>query len=426
MASPSAPERSAPGTVSPESAAREPQAAGPDAGVNATWAFTLGSIVFFFVVIDALLVLDLTAAYRATGSAAALVLVLAVLVASAVQIRFCWFLRLQASPGNAWFAALVAPAMLAWVIGFTQPASSLLAAIPLWLAGSLLTCFAPKSRQWLLIALAAAITLAPIVVHWPAGFTIPDNMYGSNLWLVAVYSAAMPFMLRASLWWWGVVTRLDESRRVAAELAVAQERLRFASDLHDIQGHHLQVIALKSELAERMLDLDPAAAAAQVHEIRLIAKQALEETRSLVAGLREVALEDELENAREVLSLAGTECTLQLESAPSDARVQRALALTVREGTTNILRHSNASRAAITLRHTNGACELELTNNGAMGSGSATAGSGLAGSGLAGLTSRVEEIGGTLSHELRADEFSLRVRVPARVTNVSTLGGVNA
>lgn len=394
--------------------AREQRIAKPDAGVSATWTYTLGSIVFFFVVIDALLVLELTVAFRETGSASALILLLAVMVASAVQIRFCWFLRVQTLPGRAWIIALCAPALLAWGIGLTMPAASLLAATPLWLAGCLLSCFVAPPRRGQLLALAAVMALVPIVLHWPAGFTAPNPNVGSNLWLVAVYSAFMPFILRASLWWWGVVTRLDESRRVAAELAVAQERLRFASDLHDIQGHHLQVIALKSELAERMLDRDPAATAAQVHEIRLIAKQALEETRSLVAGLREVALADELENAREVLSLAGATCTLRLEAAPADPRVQRALALTVREGTTNILRHSSATRAAISLRHEHGECVLELTNNGATGSGSKTA----AGSGLAGLTHRVEEIGGALRYELRRDEFSLCVRVPAGAPSV--------
>lgn len=382
----------------------------PDAGVNATWSFTLGSIVFFFVVIDALLVLELTASFQETSRVAALALLVTVVIASAVQIRFCWFLRVPTPPSAAWIAALVAPAALAWGISFTQPSSSLLAAIPLWLAASLLASFAPKARRWPLLALAAAVTLAPVALHWPDGFTAPNTNVDSNLWLAAVYSAAMPFMLRASLWWWGVVTRLDESRRVAAELAVAQERLRFAADLHDIQGHHLQVIALKSELAERMQSRDPAAAAAQIHEIRVIAKQALEETRSLVAGLREVALEDELENACEVLSLAGAECALHLEESPSGPRVQRALALTVREGTTNILRHSDASQAAISLRQANGDYELELVNNGVMGSGSMAD----AGSGLAGLRSRVEELGGSLRHELRGDEFCLNVRIPAQ------------
>lgn len=403
----------------------------PDAGVYATWTFTLGSVVFFFVVIDALLVLELAATFRVTSSRNALALLLAVIVASAVQIRFCWFLRVPTPPRTAWIVALIAPAALAWGLGFLQPQSSLLAAIPLWLAASLLTCFVQKSRRgrsWLLLALAAVVALAPVAVHWPEGLSAPASSVESNLWLAAVYSAAMPFMLRASLWWWGVVTRLDESRRVAADLAVAQERLRFAADLHDIQGHHLQVIALKSELAERMQGLDPAAASAQIHEIRVIAKQALEETRSLVAGLREVALEDELENAREVLSLAGAECTLHLEASPTDPRVQRALALTVREGTTNILRHSNASRAAISLRHAGGDCVLELTNNGVTGSGSMTA----AGTGLAGLRSRVEELGGSLRHELRGDEFCLSVSVPAHAGNTNSQtraperGGVTA
>ena len=412
---------SIPEVASPACTEGQPQATGPDAGVSATWAFTLGSIVFFFVVIDALLVLELAAGYQTMGGAATLVLVLAVLVASAVQIRFCWFLRLSAPPRRAWIIALLAPAVLAWSIGIMQPVLSLLAVIPLWLASSLLTCFAPQRRLWPLTALAAAVTLVPVLVHWPAGLDAPHEMYDSNLWLVIVYSAAMPFMLRASLWWWGVVTRLDESRRVAAELAVAQERLRFASDLHDIQGHHLQVIALKSELAERMLELDPAAAATQVHEIRLIAKQALEETRSLVAGLREVALEDELENAREVLSLAGADCSLRLAASPSDPRVQRALALTVRESTTNILRHSNATRASITLQHDHGVCQLEIKNDGATGSGSKAAGSG-----LAGLRERIEGLGGTLSHEREAEDFTVLVRIPARALTAATFEGISA
>ncbi|MFC3276308.1 GNAT family N-acetyltransferase, partial [Agromyces mediolanus] len=121
-----------------------------------------------------------------------------------------------------------------------------------------------------------------------------------------------------------------------------QERLRFASDLHDIQGHHLQVISLKSELAERLLERDPERARALVHEVRLIAKEALEETRSLVAGYRQVAFDEELENAREVLAASGAVCTLRLGPVPSGHEVQRALGSVVREATTNILRHSEA------------------------------------------------------------------------------------
>src|SRR5690606_35384605 len=128
-----------------------------------------------------------------------------------------------------------------------------------------------------------------------------------------------------------------------------RERLRFAADLHDIQGHHLQVIALKSELAERLLDTNPDAAREHIHETRTIARQALEETRSLVYGYRDVALADELENAREVLAAAGARCELDIGVLPDDAEARRTLALVVREATTNILRHSAATKAWIRL-----------------------------------------------------------------------------
>nr|WP_245190114.1 histidine kinase [Leucobacter exalbidus] len=226
----------------------------------------------------------------------------------------------------------------------------------------------------------------------------------------------------ASVWWWRVVERLDDSRRVAGELAVTQERLRFAADLHDIQGHHLQVIALKAELAERLQGHDAAASAAQLAEIRGIAKEALEETRALVAGLREVALEDELENAREVLTLAGAACSLEIDDLELRAhpRVQRVLALCVREGTTNILRHSAATSAAITLRRGETSFDLVLSNNGASQNGPAAADGargagqplGTLGSGLASLKRRIEEIGGTLVIAHDADQFTLRVCVP--------------
>lgn len=222
-------------------------------------------------------------------------------------------------------------------------------------------------------------------------------------------------MILSSLWWWEIVVTLDRHRSVAAELAVAEERLRFASDLHDIQGHHLQVIALKSELAERLLAVDPEAAREHVHETRLIAKQALEETRSLVAGYREVDLAAELENAREVLTAAGADCTLQVDALPADAEVRRVFALVVREATTNILRHSAATRASIRLATTVDGSTLEMSNNAMVPV--TDAGGRAASSGLTGLQDRVAAVGGQLdtTADAAGDRFELRVFVPARM-----------
>ncbi|MBF2720921.1 histidine kinase, partial [Psychrobacter sp. NG254] len=171
----------------------------------------------------------------------------------------------------------------------------------------------------------------------------------------------------------------------------------FASDLHDIQGHHLQVIALKSELAERMLAIDPEAAREHIHETRMIAKQALEETRSLVAGYREVELDNELENAREVLAAAGAQCDLAVG--------------TVREATTNILRHSEATQVSIQLDSNDSESTLVISNNELRSSASAGE---VLGSGLVGLRSRVATLGGTLDTAVddAGDRFELSVRIP--------------
>nr|WP_237462593.1 histidine kinase [Leucobacter chromiireducens] len=203
-------------------------------------------------------------------------------------------------------------------------------------------------------------------------------------------------MLLTSLWIWQVVRQLDEARHLGADLAVTQERLRFASDLHDIQGHHLQVIALKAELAERTLEVAPAQAVAQVGEIRLIAKEAMEETRALVAGLREVGLTEELENASDVLTLAGAECRLTVTGMPADRELQRVLAFAVREATTNILRHASATEAELTLTQARGGYLLIVVNNG-VAVDDETVPRGAASSGLAGLRERLAAVGGTLT-----------------------------
>ncbi|WP_449374388.1 sensor histidine kinase [Arthrobacter psychrolactophilus] len=234
---------------------------------------------------------------------------------------------------------------------------------------------------------------------------------GMNMLLV--YAAGMPLVILSSLWWWRIVVELDKHRMIAGELAVAQERLRFAADLHDIQGHHLQVIALKSELAERLLSANPDAAREHIHETRLIAKQALEETRSLVSGYRETVLENELENAREVLSAAGAHCELTLDTLPSSPALRTALAMTVREATTNILRHSDATHASIIWARTSDGATLTISNNGISGQAASQPS---AGNGLTGLRERLEALQGTLNVTVNAERFELQAAIPSKGT----------
>lgn len=367
----------------------------PFAGVNATWIYTLGSIVAVYVLLDLLIITDLLSSFADTRSRGMLALMLVSVAAAATRIRYCWFLRSDSGSGLphiGWTIALFAPAVISWGIAFVIPEGSFFAAVQLWFSGVLFALVASRRLRWWLILLALVLTLIPILVSGMASDRVELGERHPATVLITIYSLVLPFMLISSLWFWRVVARLDEARSLAAELAVTQERLRFAADLHDIQGHHLQVIALKAELVERTLATKPGYAAEQAGEIRLIAKEAMEETRSLVSGLRDVALRDELENASEVLTLSGAACTLEISSLPAGTGAQRVLAFVVREATTNILRHSNATEASIALAPARGGFELTVKNNG-VGEEPGRDG----GSGLAGLRARLADVGGTLT-----------------------------
>jgi two-component system sensor histidine kinase DesK len=393
-----------------------PRSGGPARSVQTTWTYTLGSIVFFFVVLDAVVVGVATSALTATGDLRDAALMVLVIVTAAVHVRYCWFLRVGRGgglPRPAWTVAVIAPAAVVWGIGLTSPGAGLYAALPLWMSINLVAPLLPVARRWTVLLGGAVVSVAHPFVASALFDNHLEAARSSGNWLLLVYGAALPAMVLSSLWWWEIVVTLDRHRSAAAELAVAEERLRFASDLHDIQGHHLQVIALKTELAERLLAVNPDAAREHLHEARLIAKQALEETRSLVAGYRDVDLASELENAREVLTASGADCTLNLGALPADLEVRRVLALVVREATTNILRHSTASRAAISLESTAaGSSTLLVVNN--ESAPETDADQRTLSSGLTGLRERVASIGGRLDTARSGDAFELTVVVPVR------------
>ncbi|WP_052136581.1 sensor histidine kinase [Arthrobacter sp. PAMC 25486] len=381
--------------------------------VRTTWTYTLGSIVFILVVLDAMLLGLAVESFNATYDVVSGLLLVTFLAAVLTQVRYAWFLRAGLGgglPRTVWTVALILPAAVVWVLGLFVAADAPLWVLPLWLAVCLLACLLPTwQRMAVLGAGLAAALLHPFAYALVNGsaYGVPDN---PGVRMLLVYAAGMPLVLLSSLWWWRVVVELDRHRLMAGELAVAQERLRFAADLHDIQGHHLQVIALKSELAERLLPIDVDAARANIHETRLIAKQALEETRTLVSGYRETSLENELENAREVLTASGAACELQLTPVPAGPAAHKALAMTVREATTNILRHSDATTAAITLAASPGGASLTISNNGAVSPIPGT------GTGLLGLRERLEALGGTLETSMDTGRFELQAWVPTKGT----------
>jgi len=387
-------------------------------GVRTTWNYTLGSIVFFYIVLDAIVILSILANFAQSRSPLDALLIALTLVSATAQIRGCWFLRTgrgEGIPNTWWLIALLVPAAAVWVLGLFRPDVGFLAVLPLWMAVCVIAPLLPRRWLWSVLITGLLISVAhPILSATVFGNPVSPSAI-SNVWLAVFYGLLLPIMVLSGLWWWDIVVTLDRHRSSAAELAVAEERLRFASDLHDIQGHHLQVIALKSELAERMLAIDPEAAREHIHETRLIAKQALEETRSLVAGYREVELDNELENAREVLSAAGAQCELVVGAMPADADARRALGLAVREATTNILRHSTATHVSIRLDTDAVASTLTITNDGV---GAASPLGDTPSSGLAGLRVRVSALDGELAtdSDTGAGRFELRVRIPARAS----------
>ncbi len=385
----------------------------PGRSVHTTWTYTLGCMVFILVVLDYMLVVLALDPASARFDAVTGLLLISLVCAVATQIRYCWFLRAGLSgglPRTAWTMALIIPAVAVWVVGLFSGAHALMWSLPLWLAACLIACLLPHRQRLAVLALGLALTL----LHPVAYLVLHDQSYAfpeePGLRMLISYAAMMPLVLLSSLWWWRIVVELDKHRLMAGELAVAQERLRFAADLHDIQGHHLQVIALKSELAERLLTIDVEAARGHIHDSRLIAKQALEETRSLVSGYRGTVLENELENAREVLSAAGAQCELTVDPLPENPDVHKALAMAVREATTNILRHSNATLASITLAASANGCRLTVSNNGVSGEGT---GNQTPGNGLAGLRERIVALGGCLETTIDTEFFELQASVPS-------------
>jgi two-component system sensor histidine kinase DesK len=192
-----------------------------------------------------------------------------------------------------------------------------------------------------------------------------------------------------------------------ARLAVAEERLRFARDLHDLLGHTLSVIVLKSELAGRLAAGSPEAAIAQLRDIERVAREALREVREAVAGYREPSLSQELDSGRATLAAAGVALEHHLPEGQLPVPVDSTLAWALREGVTNILRHSRAHQARVTIARHQDRVEMELLDDGVGCDGCRV------GNGLRGLGERIAVREGSLNFGPRpGGGFRLAVRLP--------------
>ncbi|MEU2779072.1 histidine kinase [Streptomyces sp. NPDC007162] len=197
-----------------------------------------------------------------------------------------------------------------------------------------------------------------------------------------------------SVWLLNAVYALDEARETRARLAVAEERLRFGRDLHDVLGRNLAVIALKSELAVQLARRERPEAVEQMVEVQRIAQESQREVRAVVRGYREADLGAELAGAQGVLAAAGISCEVTGDTAGLPAEVQSALGWVVREATTNVLRHGDAGRCAVGVRIREGSVVLTVENDGAAPSRAGGGGSGVeAESGVAEVAGAAHEAG---------------------------------
>jgi len=193
----------------------------------------------------------------------------------------------------------------------------------------------------------------------------------------------------------GALRKLYSTQEELACLKVEEERLRMARDLHDLLGHTLSLITLKSKLAGRLVEQEPARAAQEIREVEYVARQALREVREAVTGYRQPRLANEVDSARQLLEAAGIACSLEYTELELPASSDAVLAWTVREGVTNVIRHSHARHCVIRLNCDHNTARAEVINDGNLRERASSA-QGRVGLGLSGLTERVTSLGGSI------------------------------
>ena len=203
----------------------------------------------------------------------------------------------------------------------------------------------------------------------------------------------------------------DEVRRLAA----LAERERIGRDLHDLLGHTLSMVALKSELAGKLLDRDPHAARREIDEVARVARDALAQVRRAVSGIRAAGLAAELASAKLLLEYDGVAFRYQRADVPLTPELETVLALTLREAVTNIQRHARARHAEVLLERGNGEAVLRISDDG-------RGGALVPGNGLAGMRERIESLGGQLRIDAGAGRgtcIEARLPLPAALQAVA-------
>jgi two-component system sensor histidine kinase DesK len=234
----------------------------------------------------------------------------------------------------------------------------------------------------LLTAILAVVTLEWWLLHLTGWFLFYGGGLASVIGVGNVYFAQRN---RAN-------QRLRKANEEIEHLAKVAERERIARDLHDVLGHTLSVIILKSELAGKLIDHDPERAKAEMADVEQTSRAALADVRSTIRGYRAHSLEAELKQAKATLETAGVIVKSESEEVRLTPAQESVVALVVREAVTNVVRHARARNCHLRLIPVNGNCRIEIHDDG-------RGGGAVEGNGLRGMRERIEALGGTLQRE---------------------------
>ena len=186
--------------------------------------------------------------------------------------------------------------------------------------------------------------------------------------------------------------RLRMAQEEVERLAKLAERERIARDMHDLLGHTLSVVVLKSELAQKLMPRDPAKAMQEMAEVERISRQGLAEVREAITGYRSSGLAAEIEHVRDTLTAAGIETTIEARQLTLAPAQESALTLALREAATNVIRHASATKCHIRFYAQDGSALMEVQDDGRGGNAPF-------GNGLSGMSERIQALGGMLRRE---------------------------
>ncbi|GAA3224646.1 sensor histidine kinase [Actinocorallia longicatena] len=265
---------------------------------------------------------------------------------------------------------------------------------PFWAAAASLALRSTRQVA-ALCAATAAFTALPVTL---TGDDVGWYSWPVTTLLLAIVTGLSAFTYLSGKWLMEILREAEIAQESQARLAVTEERLRIARDLHDLLGHQLSLIAVKTELAIRVVPVDAGRAQEELRDVQRSARSALREVRATIRGYRDPSLDGELVSVGGVLAAAGTACDFPAVPPELPAEQGTVLAWVVREAATNVLKHSRARNCSITLVTTASAVTLTVRNDGVprRAPGDIPGDDG-PGDGLAGLSSRVEAVGGRLS-----------------------------